>query len=173
MTYLLFVGVSYTIFISTYPNIYDFWNVCEKNWNMWWKLIRISTAELCVECRVSEWPICLVVYCFLNVSFIINKMIHCYLNVDKSSKLWVLFSDLLMMTHLTVMLMMMMNFTVRIMGILLMIVSTCLHVLISNQYKDFCDPCRAIHIHACVWMKQKHITDVENVLKCIIIADCD
>lgn len=87
MTYLLCVGVSYTIFISTYPNIYDFWNVCEKNWNMWWKLILISTAELCVECRVSEWPICLVVYCFLNVSFIINKMIHCYLNVDKSSKL--------------------------------------------------------------------------------------
>lgn len=90
MTYLLCVGVSYTIFISTYPNIYDFWNVCEKNWNMWWKLIRISTAELCVECRVSERPICLVVYCFLNV-FFINKMIHCYLNVDKSSKLWVLF----------------------------------------------------------------------------------
>lgn len=129
MTYLLCVGVSYTIFISTYPNIYDFWNVCEKNWNMWWKLIRISTAELCVECRVSEWPICLVVYCFLNV-FFINKMIHCYLNVDKSSKLWVLFSDLLMMTHLTVMMMMMMmNLTIRILGILLMIVSTCLHVL--------------------------------------------
>lgn len=90
MTYLLCVGVSYTSFISTYPNIYDFWNVCEKNWNMWWKLIRISTAELCVECRVSERPICLVVYYFLNV-FFINKMIHCYLNVDKSSKLWVLF----------------------------------------------------------------------------------